>query len=509
MQQQAFMEMIGIHKSFGAVKANDNVNLSVLEGEIHAILGENGSGKSTLMNILSGIYAPDEGEIFIGGLPVRILSPKDAQQLGIGMVHQHFKLIDVLTAKENVVGGTKGPLFLKGKKLSKEVSALSREYGFEIDPDEMIYRMSVSQKQSVEILKTLYRGARLLILDEPTAVLTPQETRQLFSVMRNMRSEGCSIVFITHKLNEVMEISDRVSVLRKGRSIATLNTSQTNPYELTELMVGKAVNLELCCHPVSQGRRQPVVRVEDLTVTGPHKTESLSDVSFSIYSHEILGVAGIAGSGQKELCEALSGMCTPCRGTVLINGVDITGRSPREIQAAGITVGYVPEDRLGMGLVAGMSIVDNVILKSYCQTRGMFIDSKAGQKTAENVVEQYAVSTSGIRQAVRQLSGGNIQKVLLGREIELAPQLLITAYPVRGLDIGASSFVYDRLNEQKEKGVAVMMIGEDLDVLLGLCDRIAVLHAGKLMAIVDPATTSKEQIGLLMMGHKEKDDADA
>lgn len=503
MEQAPLLKMSDIHKHFGSVKANNGIDLMVDHAEIHAILGENGSGKSTLMNILSGIYMPDRGRIFMEGHEVDISSPRDAQNLGIGMVHQHFKLIEVLSAKENIIGGTKGQLFLRNRTLDKEIESLNATYGFDIDPNEKVFRMPVSRKQSVEILKTLYRGARLLILDEPTAVLTPQEIDRLFSVLKSMRSKGCSIIFITHKLNEVMEISDRVTVLRKGESINTIKTTDTTPHELAKMMVGSAVDMEIRRFKVDSDKHRPIVCVDNVTVRDDTKVTMLKDLSLCINSHEILGVAGVAGSGQRELCEVLSGMHSVREGKVTVKGVDITGLTPREIQACGVTVSFVPEDRLGMGLVAGMSITDNTILKCYCDCRGPFLDKRICRKQAASLLAQYDVSAKDPNQVVRQLSGGNIQKILLGREIERGPDLLIVAYPVRGLDIGASAFVYERLNDQKEKGVAILMIGEDLDVLLGLCDRIAVLHNGELMGIVDPSETSKEAIGLLMMGHRE------
>ena len=495
-----YIELINISKSFGVVNANDCVNLSVMKGEIHAILGENGSGKSTLMNILSGIYMPDSGEIRLNGKPIQIRSPKEALGFGIGMIHQHYKLVDAMSAKENIAGGMKGKLFLQASKLTEEILAIGAQYGFKIDPNKRVYRMSVSEKQTVEILKVLYRGARILILDEPTAVLAPQETAQLFQILKKMKQDGCSILFITHKLNEVFELSDRVSVLRKGRHIATIDTDKTSLQEITEMMVGRPIDLNIVRPELPQEQKHLVLRLDHVNVNGPGHAKLLKDVSLDVYSHEILGVAGVAGSGQKELCEILGGIARPHSGSICFNGQETAGLTPRDLHKAG-SVGFVPEDRLGMGLAGGLSILDNVILKSYFKTNGIFIDKRTGGKKADGIVKKYSIDTPGIHQTVRYLSGGNIQKILLGREIDLDPDLLITAYPVRGLDIGSSYFIYDQLNEQKQKGVAVIFVGEDLDILLSLSDRIAILHAGKLMSIVDPKQATKEQIGFLMMGH--------
>jgi len=506
MGERPYIELHNIKKTFGNVVANDEVNLQVYKGEIHAILGENGSGKSTLMNILSGIYSADSGSILINGKKVKIRSPKEAFKLGIGMIHQHFKLIDVMSAKENIIGGISGKLFIDKNKLSEEIRQLGEKYGLIVDPDKKVYQMSVSEKQTVEILKVLYRGVEMLILDEPTAVLTPQETKTLFQVLKNMKDKGCAIIIITHKLNEVMEVSDRVTVLRKGKSIATLSTADTNPKQLTELMVGYPMNLEIKRVEVDEKSKHTVVEIRNLTVMGENNRKILDNVSLDISSHEILGIAGVAGSGQKELCEAIAGLQPVSAGQILFKGQNLVGMSPREILKKGIKMSYVPEDRLGMGLVGGLSITDNVILKTYDNTDGLFIDRKAGQKKANSIIEKYNINTPGANQIVRRLSGGNIQKVLLGRELDLHPEFLITAYPVRGLDIGASYFIYDRLNEEKKKGVAILFVGEDLDVLLSICDRIAVMYSGCIMGVVDAATTTKEEVGLMMMGQMKGGD---
>ncbi len=501
-----YVELRDITKSFGPVKANDRINFSIRRGEIHALLGENGSGKSTLMNILSGIYTPDSGEILLDGKPVKFTSPADSINAGIGMVHQHFKLVEVLSAKENIVAGTKGRFWMRDKTLREEIRKLADHFTLSIDPDKKVYQMAVSEKQTVEILKVLYRGAHVLILDEPTAVLTPQEIRVLFDILRNMKKMGCAVVIITHKLNEVMEISDRVTVLRKGKSIETINTADTNARMLTEMMVGHPMSLDIDRAPVDSDRIKPILEVKDLTVMNAEHIPALDHVSFTLSSGEILGVAGIAGSGQKELCEAIAGLEHISSGNINFKGQSLLGLSPRDIIVRGITMSFVPEDRLGMGLVGSMNVIDNVLLKAYQNMPGIFVDRKKGKEVAEAIIERFEIATPGPYHEVKKLSGGNIQKVLLGREINLNPELLITAYPVRGLDIGASYNIYDVLNEQKKKGVGILFIGEDLDVLLGLADRIMVMHAGKIMGILDAATTTKEEVGLLMLGHTPESD---
>ena len=494
------IEMRGITKHFGSVVANENVNLTVRRGEILSVLGENGSGKTSLMNMLAGIYFPDAGHIYMNGREVVIRSPKDAFALGIGMIHQHFKLVEVLTAAENIILGLPGPLKLDMKKVTKEIRELADKYGFELDPDRKIYEMSVSQKQTVEIVKMLYRGANVLILDEPTAVLTPQETEKLFQVLRNMRAQGHSILIITHKLNEVLSLSDRVAVLRKGESIGTVDTKDATERSLTEMMVGKKVDLDI-------ERPDPVDPIMKLKLTNVNAVDHegrpvLSNVEFEAYTGEILGIAGIAGSGQKELCEIIAGMQRASSGEIVFQGESILGKPPAEIIRRGIQMSFIPEDRLGMGLVAGMDIVENVMLKTFRRGKTPFIDRSSGRRDAERIVRDYSIDTPSVGHIVKKLSGGNIQKVLLGREIDLNPTLLITAYPVRGLDIGASYFIYDALNKQKEKGVGILFIGEDLDVLMELCDRVMVIHGGAVMGIVDPAQVTKEDIGLMMLGHK-------
>ena len=599
MAKSVAVQMKGISKYFGDVAANKNVNLTVYEGEILSVLGENGSGKTTLMNMLSGIYFPDEGEILIGENSVVIRSPRDAYHYKIGMVHQHFKLVDVFTALDNVILGEEMPPysvreqaeelkeeaaaprylvdnddaeapvktvrdtdtalgrfrlalrtsalpFIKlGKKLrfnwlprrrGQEVRNIAAKYGFDIDLNKKIYDMSVSEKQTVEIIKVLYRGADILILDEPTAVLTPQETEKLFGVLRNMREDGKSIIIITHKLNEVMEISDRVAVLRKGEFIGAVNTPETSVQELTDMMVGHKTDLNI-------HRGEPVgceerLIVNGLSLTNHEGVKKLSDVSFTARSGEILGIAGIAGSGQRELLEAIAGLQRPDGGSITYNDPktgkeeNLMRKSPAKIRELGVRLSFVPEDRLGMGLVGSMDIIDNMMLRSYKRGKLLFVESKKDKKAkadaekddmkrtlkpkssphfdgffldrkrpkelAERIIKDLEVVTPSSHTPVRRLSGGNIQKVLVGREIAAAPTVLMAAYPVRGLDINSSYTIYNLLNEQKENGVAVIYVGEDLDVLVELCDRIMVLCAGKVTGIVDGRTTNKETIGLMM-----------
>ena len=502
-EMQCAIRCSGITKTFGSVVANDAIDLEVNYGEVLALLGENGSGKTTLMNMLSGIYHPDAGQIFVNGQPVSIASPVDARALGIGMIHQHFKLVEVFTAMENIVLGMPGKMPSR-KALRAEVKELCDTYGLEIDPEKPVWEMSVSEKQTVEILKVLYRGAKILILDEPTAVLTPQETEKLFDILRQMKAKGCAVIIITHKLNEVLAISDRVTILRKGKSVDTVATADVDANALTERMVGHAVSLAI-------RRPEPkdvhtILKVVDLTVEKPDGSLGLDDVSFHIHSGEILGVAGVAGSGQKELCEAIAGLLPAKKGAVLYKKENILGKSPEALIDLGISMSFVPEDRLGMGLVASMGMTDNMLLKSYRAGKGPFVDRAPARALAKKLVEELSIVTPGIETPVRLMSGGNVQKVLLGREIESDPNLLITAYPVRGLDINSSYLIYDLLNKQKEKGVAVMFIGEDLDVLMELCDRILVLCHGKVTGVVKAGEVTKEQIGLMMTGEMSEEE---
>lgn len=495
----AAVTMKNITKRFGSVTANDKVCLDIYRGEILSLLGENGSGKTTLMNMLSGIYFPDEGQIYINGKETVIRSPKDAYALGIGMVHQHFKLIDVLTATENIILGLEGKLNLK--EASAKIQEICQRYGFEVDPNQKVYNMSVSQKQTVEIVKVLYRGADILILDEPTAVLTPQETEKLFAVLRNMRDDGKSIVIITHKLHEVESLSDRVAVLRRGCFVGDMMTKDTNAAEMTNMMVGHKVTLNITRpEPVNP---KPRIEVRGLTVRSEDGIEKLKDVSFTARSGEILGIAGISGCGQKELLEAIAGLQEVEAGTISYIEEDGTreellGKDPQEIAKMGVALSFVPEDRLGMGLVGDMDITDNMMLRSFHNGHSIFTDRKSPKHLAEAVVDELEVVTPGLSTPVRRLSGGNVQKVLVGREISSSPTVLMTAYAVRGLDINSSYTIYDLINGQKEKGVAVIFVGEDLDVLLELCDRILVLCGGQVSGIVEGRETDKNTVGMMM-----------
>lgn len=491
------IELKGICKSFGSVQANDSVDLQVHKGEILALLGENGSGKTTLMNMLSGIYKPDSGSIFVDGKQVSIHSPEDAKRLKIGMVHQHFKLVEKFTAADNILLASERDksVFLTKERFA-QIKKISEEFSFDIDPEKYVCDMSVGEKQTVEILKVLYYGADILILDEPTAVLTLQETRKLFSILRVMRDKGCAIIIITHKLNEVMEISDRVTVLRKGTSVTTVKTSETNAQELTDLMVGHAVKLEINRPDCNPG--DPYLELQNISVLGDEGALAANDVSFTVHSGEILGIAGVSGSGQKEICEAIAGLRKLENGAIICKNEHIEGLPPKQIISRGVSMSFIPEDRLGMGLSASLSITDNMMLKNYAQGKGPFVDRKKARESARKVVEELEVVTPGIETPVRRLSGGNVQKVLLGREILAEPDIIVTAYPVRGLDINSSYTIYNTLNREKEKGSAVLFVGEDLDVMLELCDRIVVLCHGRVTGIVDARTATKEQVGMLM-----------
>ena len=500
-KKTAAVEMRNITKTFGTVVANDNVSMDINKGEILALLGENGSGKTTLMNMLSGIYYPDSGKIFINGEEAFISSPGEAFKYGIGMIHQHFKLVDVMTAAENIVLGLREKGRLNLAAASKKIREICDAYGFEVDPDQKIYNMSVSQKQTVEIIKVLYRGADILILDEPTAVLTPQETDKLFAVLRNMRDAGKAIVIITHKMHEVEELSDRVAVLRRGAYIGDMMTKDTNAQEMTNLMVGHTVTLNIDRpEPVNVHRR---IEVKDLTVRDAEGILKLDHVSFHADTGEILGIAGISGSGQKELLEAIAGLQPVENGSITYIGdnggrTELIGKAPLEISALGVALSFVPEDRLGMGLLGSMDIPDNMMLRSYRSGHNIFTDQKAPRELAEKVVKDLEINTPGLSTPVSNLSGGNVQKVLVGREIASAPTVLLTAYAVRGLDINSSYTIYHLLNEQKERGVAVIYVGEDLDVLLELCDRILVLCGGKVSGIVQGKDAQKREIGMMM-----------
>ncbi len=498
MTEQYAIEMRGITKTFGPIVANKDVNLTVREGEILALLGENGSGKTTLMNMLSGIYKPDCGSIFVNGKEVVINSPEDSKKLGIGMVHQHFKLVDVFSAADNIWMGKEKAPWVLSKNRFEEIEDIAAKFGFEIDPRKRVFNMSVSEKQTLEIIKVLYYGAKIIILDEPTAVLTVQETQKLFAVLRRMREQGHAIIIITHKLNEVMEISDRVAILRKGEYITTVDTKESSEQTLTEWMVGRKIDLNIQRPKVETTK--PLLEVRDLTIQNDEGAVAIDNVNFYIRGGEILGVAGIAGCGQKELCEAIAGLRPIASGQMIHKGDNIVGLSPKEILEKGISMSFIPEDRLGMGLAPSMSVAENMLLKKYRDSKGPFVDIKEGHRDAEEVIRNLGVVTPSADTPVRRLSGGNVQKVLLGREIKAGPNVVVTAYPVRGLDINSSYLIYDILNQQKLDGVGILFVGEDLDVMLALCDKIMVLCHGRVMGVVHAHKTSKEELGLMMTG---------
>ena len=506
MGENYALELRDISKSFGSVRANDQVNLTLRKSEILAILGENGSGKTTLMNMIYGIYYPDEGHIFVDGKEVTIRSPKDSYNLGIGMVHQHFKLVDVLTAAENIVLGLPGKAMLNMKQITADIQKLVNKYGFDIDLNQKIYEMSVSQKQTVEIIKMLYRGARILILDEPTAVLTPQEADRLFDILRNMRDDGCSIIIITHKLQEVLSLSDRVAILRKGKYIDTVETASANVQSLSEMMVGARVDLNIE-RPKPENVKKRLV-IQGVNCVDKDGVKTLDDVDLTVNTGEILGIAGISGSGQKELLESIAGLQDVKSGSIKLflddgKDMELSQMDSISINEAGISLAFVPEDRIGMGLVGDMDMTDNMMIRSYRNGRGPFLERKKPREMAQRIKEKLEVMTPSISTPVRQMSGGNVQKVLVGREIAQSPKVLLVAFPTRGVDVNTSHVIYGLLNEQKKKGVAVVCVIEDLDVVLELCDRIAVLCGGKISGIVDGRTATKEGIGLLMTKHEK------
>ena len=502
------LELKNISKKFGEKYANKNVDLTLRKGEILAILGENGSGKTSMVNMIAGIYYPDEGEIFVDGNPVVIKSPKDAFEHKIGMIHQHFKLVDVFSASENIVLGIKEKGKFKLSEVDARVAEITEKYGFQLNPQKKIHEMSVSEKQTVEIVKVLYRGADILILDEPTAVLTPQEIEKLFDILRRMRDDGKSIIIITHKMHEVLSLSDRVAVMRRGEHIATIETEKTDEKELTEMMMGEKIELNI-------ERTEPKnvcdrLVVENISSKNSDGITVLDNISFTARAGEILGVAGIAGSGQRELLEAIAGLYHVDEGKIIYNNPEtneeenLRDKTPLQITELGVRLSFVPEDRLGMGLVGNMDIVDNVMLRSYKKGRSVFLDRNNPHDLAMTLINDLSIITPDEYTPVRRLSGGNIQKVLVGREISAAPSVFMAAYPVRGLDINASYCIYNLLNKQKELGVAVIFVGEDLDVLIELCDRIMVIGSGGITGIVDARNTTKEEIGLLMTKHNAK-----
>ncbi|MBU3097721.1 MULTISPECIES: ABC transporter ATP-binding protein [Clostridium] len=501
MDKIPYVSIENISKTFGKVIANNNMNLTLHGGEIHALLGENGAGKSTLMNMLSGVYTPDSGSIFIHGKNTNFNSPKDAIKAGVGMIYQHFKLVEEMTAKQNILLGQTSGIFFNNKMEIKKINDICEKFHLEMDLNKYVSEMPVGERQNLEILKVLYRGADILVLDEPTTVFTESETEKLFKIMRSMKEKGKAIIFISHKMNEVMEICDKITVLRKGEAVKTLKKEETNPKELTELMMGRKADLSI--KKVDKEAGEVMLEVSDLVVVNAEKAEILKNISFSLRKGEILGIAGIAGSGQRELCEAIAGIEKVASGKIVLEGEDLVGKSPRDIINKGISMSFIPEDRLGMGLVASMGMVDNLLLKDYHTQKGIFIDRKPVIKKAKEMVKKFEIKTPDIYHPIKYLSGGNIQKILVGRELSMHPKILIMAYAVRGLDINTCYTIYDLISEEKKKGTAVLFIGEDLDVLIHLCDRIMVICDGKITGIVDAKESSREKIGMMMVGNTD------
>jgi ABC-type uncharacterized transport system ATPase subunit len=494
------IEMRGITKRYPGVVANDGIDLIVRPGEIHALLGENGAGKTTLMNVLYGLASPDEGQILLNGEPVQISGPADAISRGIDMVHQHFMLVPVLSVAENILLGLEpmsGPIFIDRKAARRRIVELGRQFGFEIDPDARVGSLSVGWQQRVEILKALYRNTRILVLDEPTAVLTPQETEEIFAVLRNLAKEGHSIIFISHKLYEVLEIADRITVIRRGRVVGERLPDATNEEDLAELMVGRGVELTIdrgTSHPGSVTLRVAALRVKD-----DRGNEAVRGVSFEVRAGEILGIAGVAGNGQDELVEALYGLRRPSGGSVTLGDEDITGRSPRGMNEAG--VGYVPADRQRFGLVLPFPIADNIVLTSYYRApfaRGIQRDDDAILTAADQSIREFDVRTRSAAASARTLSGGNQQKVVVAREFGRDLSLLILDQPTRGLDVGSIEFIHRQVIAKRDAGTAVLLVSAELDEVLEMADRIAVMYRGEIVAVVDGRTADKNDIGLLM-----------
>lgn len=500
------IEMLNIRKVFGNFVANDNITLQVKKGEIHALLGENGAGKSTLMNVLFGLYQPDGGEIRVNGQPVKIANPNVANDLGIGMVHQHFMLVDTFTVTENIILGsepTKGGT-IDIKRAEEQVRELSERYGLAVDPTAKISDISVGMQQRVEILKTLYRGAEILIFDEPTAVLTPQEIQELIQIMRALVREGKSIILITHKLKEIMEVCDRVTVIRRGKGIGTLNVSETNPNELASLMVGREVHFKMEKQPAQP--RKEVLEIRDLVVKDARGVTVVDHLNLTVRAGEIVGIAGVDGNGQTELVEAITGLIKAESGSIKLNGNDIFNLSPRKIMEAG--VGHIPQDRHKHGLVLDFPIGENMVLQTYYKEpyskRGI-LNFKAIYEKARQLIAEFDVRTPDEYTQARALSGGNQQKAIIGREVDRNPDLLIAAQPTRGLDVGAIEFIHKRLIEQRDQGKAVLLVSFELDEVMNVSDRIAVIYEGKIVAIVDPKETTEQELGLLMAGSKRKE----
>ncbi|EIJ81438.1 ABC transporter ATPase [Bacillus methanolicus PB1] len=500
------IEMLNIRKEFPGIVANDNITLQVRKGEIHALLGENGAGKSTLMNVLFGLYQPEQGEIRVKGKPVKITNPNIANDLGIGMVHQHFMLVDTFTVTENIILGkeitSKGKIDIK--KAEQEVRKISDRYGLAVDPKAKISDISVGMQQRVEILKTLYRGADILIFDEPTAVLTPQEIKELIQIMKTLIAEGKSIILITHKLKEIMEVCDRVTVIRKGKGIGTLNVKDTNPNELASIMVGREVVFKTEKKPSVP--KQEVLEIINLVVNDSRGVPVVNGLNLTVHAGEIVGIAGVDGNGQTELIEAITGLRKSESGTIKLNGKEIQNMSPRKITEAG--VGHIPQDRHKHGLVLDFPIGENMVLQTYHKkpfSKNGILNFKEIYRKARTLISEFDVRTPSEYTLARALSGGNQQKAIIGREVDRDPDLLIAAQPTRGLDVGAIEFIHKRLIEQRDNGKAVLLISFELDEIINVSDRIAVIYEGKIIAIVDPKETTEQELGLLMAGSKRKE----
>lgn len=493
--------MHGIVKRFPGVLANDHISFEARVGEVHALLGENGAGKTTLMNILYGIYRPDEGDIYIKGRRVTIRSPRDAIRLGIGMVHQQYRLVSTHTVAENVILGLPGDFFFPDRAARRKLEEFSKKYGLHVDPEARIWQLSSGEQQRVEIIKALYRGAEILILDEPTSMLTPGEIDELLGVIRRMAAEGHTVIFITHKLDEVFDISDRVTVLRQGKVVATLKTAEADKPSLARLMVGREVLFRLEKRPAPVG--QTVLRVKGLHALNDRGLPAVRDVSFTIAAGEILGIAGVAGNGQRELVEALVGLRPSTQGRVFIQEQEVTNQPPRALIERGVC--YIPGERL-IGLVPSLSVAENLILRNYCQapfTQGAFLDYGAINEYADHLVAQYSVATPSLKTPVKLLSGGNIQRVILARETSHTPTLLVAAHPTSGLDVGATEYIRQLLLAQRDQGTAVLLVSEDLEEVLQLSDRIAVMFEGQIMGILPADQADLETIGLMMAGAKK------
>ncbi|WP_309087127.1 ABC transporter ATP-binding protein [Domibacillus sp.] len=498
------IEMLGIRKEFNGFVANDNITLQLAKGEIHALLGENGAGKSTLMNVLFGLYQPEAGRIQVNGQDVHITDPNKANHLGIGMVHQHFMLVDTFTVTENIVLGNEPKKFgtVNMKKAEQKVRELSEQYGLSVDPTAKIADISVGMQQRVEILKTLYRGAEILIFDEPTAVLTPQEIKELIGIMRALIKEGKSIILITHKLKEIMEVCDRVTVIRKGKGIGTVDVSETNPNHLASLMVGRDVTFTT--EKTEAAPAHDVLEVRGLSVNDSRGVPAVRNLNLDVRAGEIVGICGVDGNGQTELIEAITGLRKAAEGSIQLNGKDITGFKPRKVTEAG--VGHIPQDRHKHGLVLDYPIGTNIVLQTYYQkpySKAGIMNYKEVYKKAATLIKEFDVRTPSETTLARALSGGNQQKAIIGREVDRNPDLLIAAQPTRGLDVGAIEFIHRRLIEQRDSGKAVLLLSFELDEIMNVSDRIAVIYEGQIVANVDPKTTTEQELGLLMAGSKK------